>query len=86
MPAEYTEGLQMLHRAADLNLIEVHFKQTVKDINAWHIENLYVLDSSAIFILFTCKIPVVTMYFQSQYKTVWILIIWLCQNPADLDL
>ena len=28
-PADYTEGLQMLHRAADLNLTEVHFKQTV---------------------------------------------------------
>ena len=32
-PAEYTEGLQMLHRAADLNLTEVHFKQTVIDLD-----------------------------------------------------
>ena len=34
-PADYTEGLQMLHRAADLNLTEVHFKQTIiaLDIN-----------------------------------------------------
>ena len=28
-PADFTEGLQMLHRAADLNLTEVHFKWTV---------------------------------------------------------
>ena len=28
----------------------------------------------------------VCMYFQSQWKTVWILIRWLLQKPSDLDL
>ena len=26
------------------------------------------------------------MYFQSEWKTVWLLISWLRQRPADLDL
>ena len=38
-----------------------------------------------IFILLTSS-PVVSMYFQSEWKTVWILISWLHQKPVDLDL
>ena len=30
--------------------------------------------------------PVVSMYFQSKWGTVWILIRWLCQKSADVDL
>ena len=45
----------------------------------------YVLHSFPILILLTCNIPVVSM-FQSDWKTVWILIRWLCPKPADLDL
>ena len=46
----------------------------------------YVLHSSLIFILLTCSIPVVSMYFQAELKTVLTLIRWLYQKPADLDL
>ena len=41
---------------------------------------------SPICILLTGSIPVVSMYFQSERKTNWIMIRWLRQNPADLDL
>ena len=34
----------------------------------------------------TCSIPLVSMYFQLEWKTVWILIRWLHQKPADPDL
>ena len=30
--------------------------------------------------------PVLSMYFQSEWKTLWILIRWFCQKLADLDL
>ena len=36
--------------------------------------------------LSACSIPVVRIYFQSEWKTVWILISWLHQKSADLDL
>ena len=39
-----------------------------------------------IFILLTYSIPVISMYLQFERKTVWILIRWLHQKPADLDL
>ena len=39
-----------------------------------------------IFILLTCSPPVISMHFKLKYKTVWILIRWLLQKPADLDL
>ena len=45
-----------------------------------------VLHSFPILMLLTCSITVVIMYFQSGWKTVWILIRWLLQKPADLDL
>ena len=51
-----------------------------------HADYLYVLHSSLIIILLTCRISVVRLYFQSEWKIVWILIRWLHQNPADLDL
>ena len=59
-----------------------HLKNT---INPSHAELFYDLHSSPNFILLTCSFPV-SMYFQSEWKTVWILIIWLHQKPADLDL
>ena len=40
----------------------------------------YVLHSSPNFILLSCSIPVVRMHFQSEWKTVWILIRRLHQN------
>ena len=33
-----------------------------------------------------CSIPVISLYFRAEWKTVWILIRWLHQRPADLDL
>ena len=42
--------------------------------------NIYILHSSPVSIMLTCSIPVVNMYFQSEWKTVWILIRWLCQK------
>ena len=36
--------------------------------------------------ILTCSIPGVSMHFQSEGKTVWILIRWLRQKSADLDL
>ena len=36
------------------------------------------------FILLTCIIPVLNVYFQIEWKTVWILISWLHQKPAGL--
>ena len=56
------------------------------NVNPCHAEYLYVLHSSLIIILLTCRIPVVNLYFQSDWKTVRILIGWLRQNPADPDL
>ena len=44
------------------------------------------LHSSPIFILLTCNIRVVIMYYQPEWKTVWLLIRWLHQMPADLNL
>ena len=35
--------------------------------------------------IFICSILVVSMYFQSEWKKLWILIRWLCQKPADQD-
>ena len=32
------------------------------------------------------SIPFISMYLQAEWKTVWILIRWLCQKPAELDL
>ena len=37
------------------------------------------------FILLTCSIQVVRMYFQAEWKTVLFLIRWLLQKLADLD-
>ena len=37
------------------------------------------------FNLLICSIPAVSIYF-SVWKTLWILITWLCKKPADLDL
>ena len=54
--------------------------------NPCHDDYFYVLHSSPKFILATYSIPVLSMYFQSKLKTVWLLISWLHQKPADLDL
>ena len=51
-------------------------------VKACPAEYFYELHSSPIFILLTCNMPVV----RSEWKTVWILIRWLRQKPADLDL
>ena len=48
--------------------------------------NYFMYYPQSIFILLTCSIPVVSMYFQSESKTVWVLIRWLHEKPADLDL
>ena len=46
----------------------------------------YAQHSSTIVMLLTCSIPVVSMYFQSERETVWILIRLLFLKPADLGL
>ena len=51
-------------------------------VNPSHAEYSSVQQSSPIFM----HIPIVTMYFQSERKTVRILIRWLHQKPAYLDL
>ena len=48
--------------------------------------NIFTYFTPPIFILLTCSIPVTSMNFRSERKTVWILIRWLHQKPADLDL
>ena len=55
-------------------------------VNPCHAEFLYVLHSFPILILLTYSIPVVSMYFQSKWKMLWILIRWLHKKPADQDL
>ena len=56
--------------------------------NPCHDDYFYVLHSSPKFILSTYSIPVLSMYFISKLKTVWIQISWLHhdQKPPDLDL
>ena len=51
-----------------------------------HAEYYHVLHSSLIDILLTYSIPVMGMYHQSEWKSVWILISKLRKKPADLDL
>ena len=48
--------------------------------------NKFMCYPQSICILLTCSIPVVSMYFQSVLKTVRVLIRWLHEKPADLDL
>ena len=38
------------------------------------------------FLSFNCSIPVINMSLQAEWKTVWILIRWLHEKPADLNL
>ena len=45
--------------------------------------NIYLI---ILFILLTCSIPDIRMYFQSEWKTLWILIRWLLKKPSDQDL
>ena len=61
-----------------------HLKNT---IDPCHAELFYDLYSSPNVILLNCSFSV-RMYFisDSEWKTVWILIRWLHQKPADLDL
>ena len=49
-------------------------------------EYVYVVHYSLILILLTCSISVVSMYFQSVWKIVWILIRLLPPKPVDLNL
>ena len=58
----------------------------ISEINPCHAEYFHVLHSSSILILLTYSIPIVSLYFQSEWKTRWIPISWLHQKPADLDL
>ena len=62
--------------------------QQVKSSLPGHAKYFYVLPFS-ILILLAGSIPVVSctvsMYFQLEWKTVWILIRWLHQKPADLN-
>ena len=46
----------------------------------------YLLQCTPICIRLTFSIPVISKYFQEEWKTVWILIRWLPQKPSDLDL
>ena len=59
-----------------------YLKYQCMAINLFQAQCFHVLNSSPILNLINYKIPVVSMYFQSEWKTVWILIRWLCQNPV----
>ena len=37
------------------------------------------------FYLLKCCIPFISLYLQSEWKTLWILIRWLSQKLADVD-
>ena len=64
-------------------------------VSIW-ISQLFFIDTSILSImmtaliysvfLLTCSILVVSKYYQSEWKIVWILNRWLHQKPADLDL
>ena len=49
-------------------------ENNVSILNPCHAEYVYVLHSSPIYILLDCCIPIVSMLFQSGWKTVWILV------------
>ena len=53
---------------------EVMYEEPLSCPSQFHAEYFYVLHSSPIFILLTCTKSVVSMYFHSEWKTVWILI------------
>ena len=55
-----------------LNKIIAHSVLTDSTFSSEHIYY-----SSTMFILFTCSIQVINMYFQEEWKTVWIIIRWL---------
>ena len=60
----------------------ISYQQTtlVGRVNPYYAEYFKVLHSSPIFILLACSIPVVSMCFHTEWKTVWILIRWLHQK------
>ena len=55
-------------------------------LNPCNAEYFHVLHSSPIFKLLTPNISDISLYLQAEWKTMWILIRWLRQKPADLDL
>ena len=62
------------------------FFQQTQNIFGIHLKKvniLYVLHSFSISVLLACGVPVNGMHFQSEWKTVWILVRLLCQKPAD---
>ena len=69
-----------VHLLVTCNKITFYCNKAQIIINHCHAEYFYVLHSFPISILLTCSILVVSMYFQSEWKTVWILIRWLHQN------
>ena len=81
--------LKMGLRMCDSNKFDSHAltqinKQKMKKYYVYYF--FYLLHSSPNCILLTFSIPVVSMHFHSQFKTVWILIRWRRQKPADLDI
>ena len=46
-------------------------------LNSCHADYFYVCHSSLIFILFTCSIPVVSIFFLTEWKTSLVLIRWV---------
>ena len=58
----------------------------IQKVNPCHAVYFYILHSSRICIVFARTTTVVSMQFLSEWKTVWILIRWLHQKSADLDL
>ena len=54
------------------------------NFNPYHAD-FFIHHSSPFFSPLTCSIPSVKIYFRSEWKTVWILISWLHQKPADQD-
>ena len=72
------EGTELIHNATQI--VKLCGLVSFEDVS------IPVLHSSLIIIPLTCTILVISIQFQPEWITSWILIRWLRQKPADLDL
>ena len=70
---------EMLHKAAFYQGLHCLAKYSFKGFYKGLIWHIHVLNAG-------CMISIVTEESDTAWKTVQILIIWLCQKPADLDI
>ena len=73
---KHTDGgfSSVLRQLCKLKSVIIPNYFTMMQINPRHAEYSYVLHFFPIFILFTCSIPVVSIYFHLEWETLWILI------------